>query len=85
MAGRKRTIPGPDGPVEVEVAPFRSSVENWNEVFVEDGSVIKIKLVVSDVYRVIDKWDQEGQPQYIIRSTNIVRVDATDDLRKDPQ
>lgn len=83
MAGRKRTIPGPNGPVDAEVIPFRTPVEHWTEVLVDDGSVIKLKLVVTDIYRVVDQWDAEGQPSYVVRSTNIVRVDAPDDLRRD--
>jgi hypothetical protein len=82
MAQRKRTVPGPDGPVEATVMGFRTPTEHWTEVLLDDGTVIKLKLVVTDVYRIDDQYDDEGNPMYVVRSQNILRVDAPDNLRK---
>jgi len=48
----------------------RECEERWNEYkIVQTGEIFKIKLVVSDVYRLPDRFDSEGEPIYIIRNT----------------
>lgn len=52
-------------PVEVS-----HSDEHWNEYkIIKTGEVFKIKLVVSDVYRLPNRFDPEGEPVYIITNT----------------
>ena len=85
MAERKRKIPlGPDGEMkEVTVLNFNPTAEHWTEVFVDDGTVIKLKLVITDVYRVDGEYDAEGNPVYSVRSQNILRVDSPEKLRRE--
>ena len=81
---RKRTIPLPDGSTaEAEVLPFRSNVEHWNEYLVDDGTVLKMKLVVTEVVRVEGHYDAAGNPAYVVQSTNVVAVDSPENIRKD--
>lgn len=83
MAERKRKVPGPDGrEVDATVLSFNPSAEYWTEVLVDDGTVIKLKLVVTDVYRVDGAYDADDNPVYVVRSTNIVRVDPPESLRR---
>lgn len=79
---RKRTVPGPDGRDHpaVEIG-FRVSGEHWNEYLVDDGSVVRLKPVVTQILRVEDMRDQNGDPVYIVQSTNVMSVSAPDDLR----
>jgi hypothetical protein len=80
---RRKTIPGPAGqPIEVEPIPFRSGQENWNDYFLEDGTVLRMKTVVTEVQRAVDAYDQDGNPMYIVRSANVLNVDAPDKLRR---
>ena len=79
----KRTITLPDGTqVEATVMTFRAGGEHWNEYLVDDGSVIKIKLVATEVVRLDDQFDQAGNPVYLVQSTNVMAVDAPEQLRK---
>jgi hypothetical protein len=73
---------GDGGELEATVMPFQAAGEHWNEYLVDDGTVIKIKLVVTEVLRVDDKYDGNGDPVYLIHSQNVVNVSAPESLRK---
>jgi hypothetical protein len=61
---------------------FRTLREEWNEYETEDGSRIRVKLVVSEIIRT-DQYDtQTDQPVYIVRSGNIVVTKAPDELKE---
>ena len=49
---RKRQIPGPDGKLlnATEVG-YRPSGEHWNEYLLDDGTLARVKLIVTGVYR----------------------------------
>jgi hypothetical protein len=80
---RKRRVQvGPDVWVDATEVGFRAAGENWNEYLADDGSVIRVKLVVTEILRVDDQYDQDGNPAYLVRSTNVTSVSAPDDLRK---
>jgi len=80
----RRKIPlGPGGPVkEAELIEIRQSNEHWNDYLLGDGSAIKMKTVVTEVWRVIGEYDGEGNPIYFVRSTNVLTVNAPEELRK---
>jgi hypothetical protein len=62
---------------------FRTLREEWNEYETEDGSRIRVKLVVSEIIRT-DRFDQQtDQPIYVVRSGNIVVVKAPDELKEE--
>lgn len=56
--------------------------ENWNTYKLEDKSVVKMKLVATDIFRLVNQYDAEGNPLYIIKSSNIASVTAPDELKK---
>lgn len=60
--------------VEAEEVEFFARKEDWNEYQLSDGSVIRMKTVVTDVLRVPGEVDPEGNPVYHVRSTNVLRV-----------
>ncbi|MBU4252745.1 MAG: hypothetical protein Q8N62_05600 [Candidatus Omnitrophota bacterium] len=72
------------GGEEVEAWPIdiNQTSEYWNQYLLDDGTVIKMKLVATKALRVDNKYDQEGNPLYIIQSTNITSVNAPDNLKK---
>ncbi len=79
---RKKTIDTPNGPMPVTEMSFRASGEHWNEYLVDDGTVIRLKLVVTEVLRLDGQYDQEGNPAYIAKSANVVAISAPEELRK---
>lgn len=79
----KRKLTLPDGrEVDATVTTFRSGGEHWNEYLVDDGSVVKVKLVATEILRVDGEYDPAGNPIYLMASTNIMAVDAPESLRK---
>ena len=72
------------GGEEVEALPvdINQTNEYWNQYLLDDGTVVKMKLVATKVLRVDSKNDNEGNPLYIIQSTNITSVNAPDSLKK---
>jgi hypothetical protein len=77
----------PDGrqveAVEVDYTPVR---EDWNEYKLSDGTTLKMKTVVTRVMRTEQVDLMTGDPQYIVTSTNIVRVtNVPADLKKTPR
>lgn len=64
---------------------LREATEPWTRVELGDGSSIRIKHVVVDVVRVRDRYDSDGAPVYVVKSTNILTVECPDHLRKGAQ
>ena len=60
--------------------PFQTGGEHWNEYLVDDGSVLRLKLVATEVIRLDGQFDQEGNPLYMVNSTNVLTVSAPEDL-----
>jgi hypothetical protein len=72
------------GGEEVEATPIEINQTNeyWNQYLLEDASVIKMKLVATKILRVDNKYDNEGNPLYVVQSTNITTVNAPDNLKR---
>jgi hypothetical protein len=70
---------------EGEVVPFRGNVEHWNEYLLDDGSIIRMKIVATEMVRVDGQYDAEGNPLYMINSTNVTHVSSPDELKGGPQ
>ena len=69
---------------EVDATPVEINQENssWNTYLLEDQSVLKLKVVLTKVVRIDSEYDPEGNPVYLAQSTNIVRVDSPDNLKR---
>lgn len=72
------------GGEEVEALPIdiNQASEYWNQYLLEDGTAMKMKLVATKVLRVDNRYDNEGNPFYIVQSTNVVSVNSPDNLRR---
>ncbi len=63
----------PEDLAEAEDVDFVEEKEAWNIYKLSDGSMLKVKLVLTSVKR-LKKWNPDGTPIYVINSQNIVRV-----------
>jgi hypothetical protein len=74
----------PDGSEHDAVSvPVDDQVENWNQYTLSDGTVLRFKSVVTEVLRVKDEWDPEGNPMYMVKSNNLlVPSQVPDRLRR---
>ena len=57
-----------------EEVDFDVLKEDWNSYKLKDGTTLKVKLVLAGVVRIQNKYDPLGNPVYMIKSTNVVRV-----------
>jgi hypothetical protein len=57
-----------------EEVDFDAVKEDWNSYKLKDGTTLKVKLVLAGVVRLNNKYDPLGNPVYMIKSTNVVRV-----------
>jgi len=68
--------------VEVD---FTEEKEYWNVYQLEDGTTLKVKLVLRGVKR-LKKHNPDGTPIYLINSQNIIRaVNIPADLKVKPK
>jgi len=72
------------GGEEVEATPLEinQAQEYWNHYLLDDGSVVKIKLVATKVVRIENKFDDERNPVYLVKSTNIMNVSSPEQLKR---
>lgn len=61
--------------VEAERMQFQATEEPWAQYRLEDGSTVKLKLVVSDVFKLTEADSVTGLPQYVVRSSNVMSVE----------
>jgi len=84
MPLRKKKVKLPDGrEIEGTVMPFQTGREDWNEYLVEDGSIVRMKLIVTEITRLDGEYDAEGNPAYIVMSTNVTAVTSPDEMKKE--
>lgn len=70
---------------EADDIDFTEERESWNVYKLEDGTTLKIKLVLQNVKR-LKKYNPDGSPIYVIRSTNIMRpVNVPKNLKAKPK
>jgi len=68
--------------VEVD---FSEEKEFWNEYKLEDGTTLKVKLVLRGVKR-LTRYEPDGTPVYVINSMNVVRaVNVPPEIKAKPK
>lgn len=68
---------GPTVPVDIKTA-----VEEWSEYRLSDGSVLSVKPLVADVRRVKGKFNDHGDPLYLVTGGMVIRTKAPRKLRR---
>jgi hypothetical protein len=80
---RAKISPGPNvPPQDAELIEVEEAKEAWNEYRLIDGSIIRVKQVATEVWRIEGAYDQEGNPQYVLKTAGVMTVHAPDSLKK---
>ena len=79
---RRRKVPYNNKMVDGVEIPVNSSKELWNEYLLEDGTVIRTKVVTTDIVRIDGEYDDEGNPLYMMKTTTVSSVSASENLRR---
>jgi hypothetical protein len=80
MAKRKINVGGQD--VMAEEVPFEAEREGWNTYILEDGTTLKLKTVLAEVFRVDGVYDPTGNPMYVVNANPVMSINAPDSLKK---
>jgi hypothetical protein len=80
---RKRIVVRPgEPPKEAELIEVTSSSEPWSSFLLSDGTNVRMKMVLTEVWKVIDEYDKQGNPVYVLQSTGITNIQAPEGLKK---
>jgi hypothetical protein len=60
---------------------FETVREEYNSYKLSDGSMIRMKAVVTNIIRT-DEFTPNGEPIYVVNSQNVLVADVPDDLKK---
>ncbi len=85
MGVRRKIATGPGQFHDAELIEVQQAQEQWNQYLLGDGTIVKLKVVVTEIWRLDGEYDNDGNPRYVIKSGNILVVNAPDDLRRQPQ
>lgn len=81
MAKRKIKIGGRE--VMAEDVQFESpEAEKWNKYLLHDGSEIKVKAVVANIFRVEGEYSPNGDPIYSVTASLIINTLSPDNLKR---
>ena len=61
---------------------FKTLREEWNEYEISDGSTVRLKVIVTNIVRLKDKFDPVGNPIYLVRSSNVLSISASEKAKK---
>lgn len=65
----------------IEVS-FKVDREDWNQYQLADGSELRMRLIVRQVFFLPGEFDDEGNPVYSVSSGNMLMVNAPDHMRR---
>ncbi len=70
--------------VDAEQVDFEAKSEPWEIYELADGTVLKIRSILTSVLRIEGEYDQGGNPIYVVSTQNIVQANAPKKLRGTP-
>jgi hypothetical protein len=69
-------------PKLAELMEIVTSDERPSNYNLDDGTSLRIKTTVMEVWRLIDEYDPEGNPMYVLKAVGNMSVFAPDALKK---
>jgi len=81
MGTNKTRVPIRGKMVEGVDVRYEQVKEDWNEYKLEDGTILKIKTVLSRVVRT-EEYDQNGEPIYFFNTSTVGATIVPDELKK---
>ena len=68
--------------VEADPVDMISDQETWNEYQLGDGTLLRMKTIVSEIFKIRDQYDEAGNPVYFVKSGNVLSVRSPEHLKK---
>lgn len=70
------------GEIDATILDINSSQETWNQYLLSDGTVLKLKVVVTEAIRADGHYDNNGEPLYAVKSSNILSAIVPENLKR---
>jgi hypothetical protein len=70
--------------VDAEQVDFDAKAEPWAAYELSDGTMLKMRVILTGVMRIEGEYDQSGNPIYVVSSQNVVQANAPKKLRGTP-
>ncbi len=82
---RKRKIRDPSGNfVDGTWVGIDESTERFSDVKLEDGTLLRVRTVIQEVFRFDNLWDANGNPVYSVNSATMPTVLESPEVLKKP-
>ena len=78
---RRRRIKSPAGEMvdAVELGFRIEGEEPWISYLLDDGTLLRVKLTLTNIFRVEGQQDQLGRPVYVFESTNVLSISVPEE------
>ena len=70
--------------VSGETVDFDVEKEAWNVYLLSDGTKLKMRAIVSQVVRLENQYNAQGDPVYFVQSQNVLNAEVPDHLKQEP-
>ncbi len=80
MGKRKVNLGGQE--FMAEEIEFQTDQENWNRYILHDGTSLKVKVVLAEVFRVDGQYNANGDPVYSVNATIAISTSSPDSLKR---
>lgn len=68
--------------VDATIIDFEAERENFSTYILHDGTALKIKPVLTEVFRVDGQYLPNGDPVYGVNAQQVIAVNAPESLRR---
>ena len=69
-------------PKDAELIDISKAEERWSIYELDDGTQVRSRPTVIEAWRVIDEYDAEGNPLYIMKAQVITSIIAPENLKR---
>ncbi len=78
---RKRRIKSPTGEMvdAVELGYRTDGEEPWTSYLLDDGTLMRVKLALTNIFRIEGQQDHLGRPVYVFESNNLMSVSVPEE------
>jgi hypothetical protein len=67
---------------EAERVEIERADERWNEYQLADGSTLRVRQVATEAWRIVDEYDPEGNPLYVLKTAGVLTINAPESLKR---
>lgn len=68
-------------PKDAELIEVTKADEKWGTYDLDDGTQIKLRNAVIEVWRVVGEYDADRNPMYVVKGQSMMAVHAPDSLK----